>query len=1739
MSVQFLDKLSEEQIKDQVMQVLNYSPNVLGEGKYPMAAMVSNLSNILKEELRANTELGGALDNSLNNTIEAISSEKYKKKLDGLKEGDLNSFLVVPMVAVEHIFGCVIRKDNNGNFECILVNKGNRPKGKDGVVAQNIKYIIPKEKIGNCVMLSPKEELYIDTDIDNKVTRDSTTDDIYNIFENNCIGEPEELPEGTDTEQKKGNCYYKEIEAALKYACYSSRTEELEYYEWPADIKDIHEKFVKNIKEEVKDKYPNLVPFLDNVLEVYIANKEFRRFQLDEIEDSKLGEDELYDKQLDKFIELYCDGDEDKLLEGLKKLDVQTLMAYPRFFIKMVRYYNENVEADKKIPVRLNVAIETLREKTKETKDSDPNFKEVNEKLKNMIKVYGKHFEFIVDEMKLEIGDKLTEEASKQYEEKKYDEVKILCEAAVDANPNDAYANYYYGMTLFDMDEFKMAGNYLRRASLLSPADSVYKNSYIESLVNMKEKSNHDEIRELCNKEIEQEPDDEFPYYYLGQIEIVEGNYKDAYTHLQKAIELNPRENKYQELLKTVKDNINEELKNVGKEESKIDIYDSQGNDLQESAIKVIEVVEDLLEHVKFVSKEERRDDLSQLEQELKGKEEKNKDLLGEKLRESAKEVAESIKKLADNIKLVPQDENQKLQHLIKTMENSEYFVDVLGGLKKLSYISYDKVSDENMRDLTELLDELREEIGESEYDKNTNKYKMGDELFSETEMEYLAELTGAVMDRVVKTRGDKEIIEIYVNVVIDAINNDSLMEENIEQLAELESYDLVSKDKLKDILEVLGDRIGEFEKSYDKLELFVNKVKNSGVEGLEKEIDEFRVKQKMLRAPEKTLKEILQISKWRKKELREIEVVDFEKITDIKLLEEVGRKLNIVVLEYQNNNLDVPIEVQEKLEELSNKHDRLVVSKIIMALEKEEQVEPKEIEELFKIDYKYIETDTIIELLYQLRENVLIEEKYKDIDMNELVVAIEKTRDEKMTERTVTERINEELIKYNDIENERKSLIDPLNDLNKEVTKLREEITKMEREGQKIKQEDKEKLKIKEKEKDELSELFVRLSVEANKMEKRIKKLEESRSEYELESGYFYSRLNEFRDSVQIMRDPQKLIEAMVVKDKLSKREIRELELADFTKLNDEVLEKLDAKMQQYIKGYEESQEAQEILENIESDIKYEIVVRTNKRLENISKKAEDIRRAEEELDEEELDEEELDEEELDEEELDEDELDGEDLDDTTNRGVKSILDNLSKDDISYSAVKQYLNTLKRGTIFMLVSKKNIKRLGEVLGKIEEHYKDDLKKAKEISENIAQIIKVASADGKDIKISTNINFSDKKEKKEEKEEKQVEIKLEELPLDKQNEILIQKMVTEKPLVIEHYEMGKDEQLNLDIKQLERDMEIFRDSRDLHKMTILHLIAKEIEDIKNEADSLAKENVLTQEELNKIEKNTKLFKKELDDFGSKYIIDELENIKVPLKFTCVEDGIKLSDEISDLFRQARNLSQDVANDIEAVAEGIYLNKIHIPINEAFAEEIINSVRKGDFKGRDDIKDMIHISLLGVHEGGFRKPVDRLQKITACVNLLSKQTNTRDAIEILKEAEKVEYNKVINELKTAKENISKYGMKILLKEDEPLKGTFYAIAKERFNALGKELEEYLYIKNPKLRGTEIDISLYLKDGDKYIEQIIDKRVKVKEGTRRENSALEELNKSIEIEDEKTKSGKLKDRKDKGIERKGLV
>ena len=63
---------------------------------------------------------------------------------------------------------------------------------------------------------------------------------------------------------------------------------------------------------------------------------------------------------------------------------------------------------------------------------------------------------------------------------------------------------------------------------------------------------------------------------------------------------------------------------------------------------------------------------------------------------------------------------------------------------------------------------------------------------------------------------------------------------------------------------------------------------------------------------------------------------------------------------------------------------------------------------------------------------------------MNELVVAIEKTRDEKMTERTVTERINEELIKYNDIENERKSLIDPLNDLNKEVTKLREEITKM-----------------------------------------------------------------------------------------------------------------------------------------------------------------------------------------------------------------------------------------------------------------------------------------------------------------------------------------------------------------------------------------------------------------------------------------------------------------------------------------------------------------------------------------------------------------------------------------------------------------------------------------------------------------------------------------------------------------------
>lgn len=333
----YLGSISEEQIRNQVQQILNYSDNITGEGEYELASLVSNLCIILSEYTDSND-----FKESLNRSLECLVDFDILGRLDELEAGNENSFLQVPVYAQGHLFGCVIYRMDENNFEFVLVNKGYRSKlDGDGYHDTCEAYMIPRSNlryiVDNCLT-------------NNDFERTLGTEEIYDAFEKKGVrivdyGFDQDMKYifFSDIElmnQKKGNCFYKNEEAALLFA-WNNAMEEGRFNKEarPISTAELHVRYVDNIRKVVNETWYNytrraeLLNFLDDIKDVYLKNKKFR----DYCEDNPFASAD--EKRLE-IIHIFLGDDyenlknlsanllDKKLDESLGMMDLQTLSKH-------------------------------------------------------------------------------------------------------------------------------------------------------------------------------------------------------------------------------------------------------------------------------------------------------------------------------------------------------------------------------------------------------------------------------------------------------------------------------------------------------------------------------------------------------------------------------------------------------------------------------------------------------------------------------------------------------------------------------------------------------------------------------------------------------------------------------------------------------------------------------------------------------------------------------------------------------------------------------------------------------------------------------------------------------------------------------------------------------------------------------------------------------------------------------------------------------------------------------------------------------------------------------------------------------------------------------------------------------------------------------------------------------------------------------------------------------------------
>ena len=246
MIIKHLDKLSPQQIKDQALQLLGYSNNVLALDKYDFASCLSNFSTILKEHVSK------SFNTSLNNSIECmVSPEKYASSIVNSESDNKQSFILAPMSTYNGFFTCLFYK-NADNFECILINNDKDYSFESYTIPKNrLRYLTPY--LG--VFSAPVNKLEHPHDVLLQCTNEPSY--VYNFDVKNNYQSP-----------------FIDIENGLKYAYCSAISKELKALAFPMDNISTHIQYLANIKKDC----PDLKRYIDNLSEVYSVNELFKNF---------------------------------------------------------------------------------------------------------------------------------------------------------------------------------------------------------------------------------------------------------------------------------------------------------------------------------------------------------------------------------------------------------------------------------------------------------------------------------------------------------------------------------------------------------------------------------------------------------------------------------------------------------------------------------------------------------------------------------------------------------------------------------------------------------------------------------------------------------------------------------------------------------------------------------------------------------------------------------------------------------------------------------------------------------------------------------------------------------------------------------------------------------------------------------------------------------------------------------------------------------------------------------------------------------------------------------------------------------------------------------------------------------------------------------------------------------------------------------------------------------------------
>ncbi|MBP5427568.1 MAG: ankyrin repeat domain-containing protein [Clostridiales bacterium] len=256
-----VDDMTSDRIENQIMQVMGLADNRLGLKKIDMESLYCNLASIILENVDTKDEDYDTFEESFKRSYDIIFNGEYKEEFKALKDNNAKSFVIVPILASTpmaregHMFFAVVTKVQ-GECECVLVNKGYRPKG-----AFTYQKCINKKYEDLMEIFTESKKLKV-FEIYEKLSGDSV--DGVNAMN-----------------QKTGNCACKNLEAAINCALCIAYPKYKKYERIPEGVFDkakMHRLYLDNLKDVVKSsgKFDeDFINFVEDKWKEYIYNKIF------------------------------------------------------------------------------------------------------------------------------------------------------------------------------------------------------------------------------------------------------------------------------------------------------------------------------------------------------------------------------------------------------------------------------------------------------------------------------------------------------------------------------------------------------------------------------------------------------------------------------------------------------------------------------------------------------------------------------------------------------------------------------------------------------------------------------------------------------------------------------------------------------------------------------------------------------------------------------------------------------------------------------------------------------------------------------------------------------------------------------------------------------------------------------------------------------------------------------------------------------------------------------------------------------------------------------------------------------------------------------------------------------------------------------------------------------------------------------------------------------------------------